>query len=77
MSCSEITSLTIGEDTIALYNGRTINYEECVVAYFQGPDGWGVTMNIRPEALDGFVSNQFWQSAFIAFAKNKLGMGAA
>ncbi|RZQ00232.1 hypothetical protein [Vibrio vulnificus] len=77
MSCREITSLTVGEDTIELYNGRTSNYEECVVACFQGPEGWGVTMNIRPEELDGFVSNQFWQSAFIAFAKNKLGMEAA
>ncbi|HAT8540532.1 TPA: hypothetical protein RQK07_003321 [Vibrio vulnificus] len=77
MSCNEITSLTVGEDTIALYNGRTSNYEKCVVAYFQGPDGWGVTMNIRPEELDGFVSNQFWQSAFIAFAKKKLGVEAA
>ncbi|MBG0760916.1 hypothetical protein BOO22_16015 [Vibrio cidicii] len=77
MSCREITSLTVGEDTIELYNGRTSNYEECVVAYFQGPDNWGVTMNIRPEELDSFVDKTEWQSAFIAFAKNKLGMGAA
>ncbi|EJL6393189.1 hypothetical protein NMR99_000168 [Vibrio navarrensis] len=77
MSGSEIALLTVGEDTITLYNGRTSNYEECVVAYFQGPDGWGVAMNIRPEELDSFVNRPLWQSAFIAFAKNKLGMGAA
>ena len=77
MTYKKITSLSVGEDRIHVFEGRTETYEKCAVAYFAGPDGWGVTMNIRLEELESFVNTADWQQRFVEFAKEKLGMVAA
>lgn len=69
-----ITSITLGDDTIDIIEGRTIEHEKCAVAHLAGPDGWGVTMNIRLNELACFISKPEWQRQFIAFAKDKLGV---
>ncbi|HEQ3533766.1 TPA: hypothetical protein VGS95_002081 [Vibrio parahaemolyticus] len=51
-----------------------MTFEKCAVAYFAGPEGWGVTMNIRIEELESFVNKPDWQKRFVVFAKEKLGM---
>ncbi|TOG86590.1 hypothetical protein CGI91_22850 [Vibrio parahaemolyticus] len=74
MKYKKITSISVDEDTIHVYEGRTAAYEKCAVAYFAGPDGWGVTMNIRIEELESFLNEPDWQKRFIEFAKEKLGI---
>ncbi|HBC3447581.1 TPA: hypothetical protein KDY51_001438 [Vibrio parahaemolyticus] len=77
MKYKKITSLSVDEDKIQVFEGRTATFEKCAVAYFAGPEGWGVTMNIRIEELESFVNEPDWQKRFVVFAKEKLGMVAA
>ncbi|OEA64479.1 hypothetical protein BBM68_05325 [Vibrio parahaemolyticus] len=77
MKFKKITSLSVDGNQIQVLEGRTDAYEQCAVAYFAGPDGWGVTMNIRLEELESFVNTLEWQKRFVEFAKDKLGMVAA
>ncbi|MCY9805346.1 hypothetical protein OTK51_18135 [Vibrio scophthalmi] len=72
----KISSLQIDEERIDLFEGRTLSYDKCALAYFAGPEGWGVTMNIQLGELDDFVNSKQWQRNFIAHAKDKLGMAA-
>ncbi|EIU6868814.1 hypothetical protein [Vibrio parahaemolyticus] len=74
MKYKKITSLSVDEDKIQVFEGRTATFEKCAVAYFAGPEGWGVTMNIRIEELESFVNKPHWQKRFVVFAKEKLGM---
>ncbi|MFH4586448.1 hypothetical protein [Vibrio alginolyticus] len=74
MKHKKIASLTIDADTIQVYEGRTATFEKCAVAYFAGPCGWGVTMNIKLEDLNRFTNDPVWQKRFIDIAKEKLGM---
>lgn len=70
-----ITSLDIGEDNVRIFEGRTSMHEKCAVVLFQGKDGWGVTMNIYPEHVDTFLNTPEMQTSFLAFSKEKLGVG--
>lgn len=74
MRFKRITSIVIGGERIEIVEGRTPNYEKCAVAYFAGPEGWGVTMDIQFDELETFVNDAQWQKKFIAFAKEKLGI---
>lgn len=76
MKYKKIASLSVSEDTIHMYEGRTQAYEQCAVVYFAGPEGWGVTMNIFPEHVDTFINTPELQTSFLAFAKEKLGVTA-
>lgn len=76
MKYPKITSLTVNEDRIDLFEGRTPSHQKCVVVYFAGPEGWGVTMDIHPEKLDDFIANEDFQKEFVAVAKDKLGIAA-
>lgn len=70
------TKITINGDTIDVFHGRTTDRQRCALAHFDGPDGWGVTMNIRYEELSAFLESPSHQQAFVTFAKSKLGMEA-
>ncbi|MDW2117433.1 hypothetical protein R7R25_02275 [Vibrio sp. 2026] len=74
MKHKKIVSISINEDTIHVYECRTETYEKCAFAYFAGPDGWGVTMNIQLEEVQRFTNDPVWQKRFIDIAKEKLGM---
>lgn len=74
MKNKKITSLTIGDERIEVLEGRTETHEKCAVAYFAGPEGWGIKMHIRLDELECFLSRVDWQRQFIHFAKQKLGM---
>lgn len=71
------TKLTINGDTIDVFHGRTADRQRCAIAhFFDGPGGWGITMNIRYEELSEFLESPSHQQAFVTFAKIKLGMEA-
>lgn len=74
MNHKKIVSISIDEDTIHVYEGRTATYERCAVAYFAGRDGWGVTMNIQLEEVERFTNDPVWQKRFIDIAKEQLGL---
>ena len=76
MKHKKLTSIKVDQERIDIFEGRTQTYEKCAVAYFAGPEGWGVTMTIRLDELDCFLNKPDWQKRFIEFAKNKLGMAA-
>lgn len=74
MKNKRITSVSVGDDVIQILEGRTKTYEKCAIAYFAGPEGWGITMTIRLEELEGFLKSSDIQRQFVRFSKEKLGM---
>ena len=77
MKNKKITSLNVGNERIEVLEGRTQTHEKCAIAYFAGPEGWGITMQIRLDELECFLERPDWQQQFVLFAKQKLGMEAA
>lgn len=74
MKHSKLASLEVNGDRLELFEGRTLRHEKCVVVYFAGPEGWGITMNIRPDSLEAFKGDEQLQRDFIRLAKDKLGL---
>ncbi|MEH0087810.1 hypothetical protein AB6D72_07570 [Vibrio alginolyticus] len=74
MKNKRITSVIAGDDVIQILEGRTKTYEKCVIAYFAGPGGWGITMTIRLEEIEGFLKSPDTQRLFVKFSKEKLGI---
>ncbi len=66
-----VATITLGDDVITLTSGRTRSYDKCVIAHYQGVQGWGVTMNIRPVHVSRFTGDEAMQREFIALAKDK------
>ncbi len=77
MKNKKITSLNVGNERIEVLEGRTQTHEKCAIAYFAGPEGWGITMQIRLDELECFLERPDWQKQFVHFSKQKLGMEAA
>lgn len=75
MKNEHIATLSIGGDIITITAGKCIHYEPVAIARYEGSEGWGVTMNIPPSELNVFVGSIELQKQFIAFAKDKLGLG--
>ena len=74
MKNKRITSVSVGDDVIQILEGRTKTYEKCAIAYFAGPEGWGITTTIRLEEVEGFLKSPDIQRQFVRFSKEKLGM---
>ncbi|EDP59461.1 hypothetical protein [Vibrio sp. AND4] len=74
MKHSKLASLEVNGDRLELFEGRARRHEKCVVVYFVGPEGWGITMNIRPDSLETFKGDEQLQRDFIRLAKDKLGL---
>lgn len=74
MKNKRITSVSVGDDVIQILEGRTKTYENCAIAYFAGPEGWGITMTMRLEEVECFLKSPDIQRQFVRLSKEKLGM---
>lgn len=80
MKNKRITSVSVGDDVIQILEGRTKTYEKCAIAYFAGPEGWGITLTIRLEEVEEveevevFLKSPDTQTLFVKFSKEKLGI---
>ncbi|MGF1842287.1 hypothetical protein L4C39_03705 [Vibrio clamense] len=69
-----LKKMSVGVDTILIYEGGFVDGVKAAEAYFAGEEGWGVSMHFPLFQLDDFAQNQTQVRAFIHLAKEKLGM---
>lgn len=71
-----IKKISVGADTVLIYEAGFVEGVKAVEAYFEGLQGWGVSMHFPLFKLDDFAQNQTQVNTFIHLAKEKLGMEA-
>lgn len=76
MNCF-IKELKIDGEVIKINKAGFINGERAATACLDGPDGWGVSINMKLTEVDSFIASNTKLRGFIQFAKQKLGMDEA
>ncbi|MFS1466427.1 MULTISPECIES: hypothetical protein [Vibrio] len=69
-----LTKVSVDEDTVLIYEGGFVDGVKAAEAYFEGLQGWGVSMHFPLFKLEDFEQNQVQVRAFLHLAKEKLGM---
>lgn len=69
-----ITKVSVDGETVLIYPAGFIDGVKAAVAYFAGPEGWGITMNIALSEVEDFVNDHSRVRGFIYVAKDKLGL---
>ena len=69
-----IKRLHLNGECVDFYDAGLIDGERAAFAHFTCADGFGVTMNFKLEDLEAFSESHSKVSAFVEFAKLKLGI---